>query len=92
MVRAYPLGFPFQETHHGFSYYRYNNTWSPGRAIYWEFAVPLWFLIALSGILPAGRLVEFFRRQNRKLPGQCHACGYDLRATPDRCPEMFSLL
>jgi hypothetical protein len=41
-------------------------------------------LFALSlGCLAASRAV----RPRRRLSGYCSVCGYDLRATPDRCPE-----
>lgn len=47
-----------------------------------EALFPLGFLSAV------GVLAEFLvRRQHRRAPGLCAHCGYDLRGSPDRCPE-----
>jgi hypothetical protein len=48
-------------------------------------AVPFWFLLTASAALPVCRAVRTVLR--RGPPGSCRRCGYDLRATPDRCPE-----
>ena len=48
--------------------------------------VPYWF-VTLLGIAPAGLCVWARWRIRDALPGRCSRCGYDLRATPERCPE-----
>jgi hypothetical protein len=51
-----------------------------------RFEAPHWFLVALFAILPTRRLVSIYRKRNRQ-GNLCLKCGYDLRATPHRCPE-----
>jgi hypothetical protein len=52
-----------------------------------EVIVPYWALVLVTGALPAFRLPALARRFMRPGAGLCPRCGYDLRATPDRCPE-----
>ena len=55
---------------------------------YFEAVVlPDWALIATTALMPAGWVVRFGRRRGRATRGLCSHCGYDLRATPERCPE-----
>jgi hypothetical protein len=52
--------------------------------------LPLWLLGILFGIGPIKFAVQKYRhacRTSRAAKGHCPKCGYDLRATPDRCPE-----
>jgi hypothetical protein len=55
-----------------------------------QFACPYWFIVLLTAILPGVWLAGWWRRRARRLrmrPGLCRHCGYDCRATPERCPE-----
>jgi hypothetical protein len=47
-------------------------------------AVPLWFLAVIFGASPT---VWITRRRRQYPAGHCETCGYDLRETPQRCPE-----
>jgi hypothetical protein len=48
--------------------------------------VPYWWLTALLLVLPARQIRQWRRRRVEKR-GFCGRCGYDLRASRDRCPE-----
>ena len=53
----------------------------------WDLRLPIWFLFFLTAPLPAVWTLIRARRQRRLKQDTCPICGYDLRATPNRCPE-----
>jgi hypothetical protein len=64
----------------------YSTKFFPGK---WEVRLPDW-AVALPAAVVAATLIRRIRR-NRYIAGHCRRCGYDLRATPDRCPECGSV-
>jgi hypothetical protein len=50
-------------------------------------AVSYWVLFMVSGMWPGLWMWCWWRRRARPTAGVCSKCGYDLRASPDRCPE-----
>jgi hypothetical protein len=54
--------------------------------------VPSWFLILLTQVAPAIWFRARCRLAHRPAPCTCLNCGYDLHATPQRCPECGRVL
>ena len=51
------------------------------------FVAPLWSVLLVATPLPTVWLPWFRTHRSRRRHGLCVTCGYDLRATPGRCPE-----
>jgi len=64
-------GFTFEQTNEGEGF---------------EAGLPYWLIFFVTGLAPVKRVNPRLRRK-RPPPGLCPKCRYDLRATPDRCPE-----
>jgi hypothetical protein len=57
------------------------------RIEYISIVIPDFALVLVTGIMPAIVMIRRWKRRARSGSGQCSKCGYDLRATPERCPE-----
>lgn len=53
-------------------------------------AIHLSLILFATALLPAAWLAARLRARRRRQRGHCLACGYDLRASKDRCPECGS--
>lgn len=53
--------------------------------------VPYWLVTVTFSLLPALLILRTIHRNKRTQSGHCVTCGYDLQATPDRCPECGSV-
>jgi predicted amidophosphoribosyltransferase len=51
------------------------------------FGVPHWVILPALAALPAIAVRRLWTARRRATLGRCASCGYDLRASPERCPE-----
>ena len=68
---------------HGFYLQRFADPTSHGITA----AAPAWFMMLLLLVAPAISVWTWTLRRQAKRDGCCDHCGYDLRASSERCPE-----
>src|SRR5688572_18427839 len=66
---------------------RYGPLDRRGLSSYYFVGAPFAFVLPLTAISPAAWVVRRRARRRAERTNVCVHCGYDLRATPERCPE-----
>jgi hypothetical protein len=61
--------------------------WLRGGYLIVSVFAPYWFITGLISLPPGLFLGRRLKRGRRRRRGLCQSCGYDLRATNNRCPE-----
>jgi hypothetical protein len=89
---AQPVAWQHQWRFFGFGYWNTSIPGTPGSGgmSMRGLTIPHWFVIAVLGVAPAiagRRLHHRWRRRRRVRRGLCADCGYDVRASGERCPE-----
>ncbi len=77
--------------HWGFGY-QHSTWWMVSRTLNdeansYRLVMPFWFIVPILLFPCLLALPAHMRRRKRAALGLCRTCGYDLRATPERCPE-----
>jgi hypothetical protein len=67
----------------GIEYFRFTSGWN-----LW---IPWWLATSVLIVSTVFWGFQVLRRVRQSRPGLCRVCGYDLRATPGRCPECGSI-
>ena len=72
----------------GFTYLGPDKFSRPGDGSYtFRVGVPWWALTLMISVFPIVALSRRWQQRRADRRGLCRTCGYDLRETPDRCPE-----
>jgi hypothetical protein len=67
--------------------YRSNDDDFPGVYRLWSLKIALWPLATVFGLVGMGVSIRWRLLRRWRGKGLCLTCGYDLRASPTRCPE-----
>lgn len=74
-------------THFAWTHRSRSSGTSMGNQAETSLTLPHWFVVVMLAILPFAWLSGPWRDRRRFPVGHCTRCGYDLRASADRCPE-----